>query len=85
MKTRIDINIDRIVLEDFPEGREIIIRRALQEELERLFGEEETSVSTVSVNKYNVVSGNDIIIGDGSGNESIGKQIAASIFKEISK
>jgi len=85
MRTRIEINIDRIILEDFPEGREIIIRRALKEELERLFGEEETSVSTVSVNKSNVVSGNDMIIGDGSGSESIGKQIAESIFKEITR
>ena len=84
MKTRIDINIDRIILEDFPPGGEAIIKRAIESELERLFTGHETADYKSNTEKYRLVSGNEITVQNGSGHESIGRQIAQSIFKELS-
>jgi hypothetical protein len=84
LKTRIDINIDRIILEDFPAGGEPMIKRAIESELNRLIAENDTIDFNRQVDKYRIVSENEIKMDDGSSHESIGRQIAQSIFKQLS-
>lgn len=85
MKTRYNIDIDKIILYDFAPGQAMYIKRAIQLELSRLFTDEKVIPVSRDINKDYVISGNSINIEANTSNESIGKQIAQSIYKDISQ
>lgn len=85
MATQIEINIDNIVFHGLAPEQCQAVNRSIKTELSRLFTDNPIDAKTGNNDIASVVSSKKVNINQGSSNESIGQQVAQSIYKGITE